>query len=140
MYKLMVRIMSKKSASDSLSRRVELINKKVREINERRRGMRITRIEDDLDRQELKSYARLLGVEQGSVSLEPVTEEKYSPRNRIFYATLALEALVEVLFLYMALAYMLAPSPTTVDYLLGAVLIGMFIYLGYLMFRAVSNK
>jgi hypothetical protein len=132
--------MSKKSASDSLSSKMELINKKVREINERRRGVRLTRIEDELDRQELKSYARLMGVEQGSVSLEPVVEEKYAPRNNLFYATLALEALIEILLLYIALSYLLAPGPTTVDYLIAVALIGMFMYLGYIMFRSVSNR
>jgi hypothetical protein len=117
---------------------MELINKKMREINERRRGVRLTRIEDELDRQELKSYARLMGVEQGSVSLEPV-EEKYSPRNNLFYAILALEALIELLLLYIALSYLLAPAPTAVDYLIAAALVGMCIYLGYIMFKSVSN-
>jgi hypothetical protein len=140
MYKHKVRFMSKKSASDSLSSKMELINRKVREINERRRGVRLTRIEDELDRQELKSYARLMGVEQGSVSLEPVVEEKYSPRNNLFYATLALEALIELLLLYMAFSYLLAPGPTTVDYLIAAALIGMFVYLGYIIFKSVSNR
>ncbi len=130
--------MSKKSASDSLSRRMELINKKVREINERRRGMKITRIEDELDRQELKSYARLMGIEQGSVSLEPAAEENSSPRNHIFYLTLGLEALIELLFVYMAFSYLLAPCPSTVDYVLGAVLIGMFIYLGHVMYKSLQ--
>jgi hypothetical protein len=139
MYKHKVRFMSKKSASDSLSSKMELINKKMREINERRRGVRLTRIEDELDRQELKSYARLMGVEQGSVSLEPV-EEKYSPRNNLFYATLALEALIEILLLYMAFSYLLASSPATADYLIAAALIGMFMYLGYIMFRSVGKK
>ncbi len=132
--------MSRKSASDSLSRKMELINKKVREINERRRGMKITKIEDELDRQELKSYARLMGVEQGSVSLEPATEENYTPRNNIFYATLALEALVELLLLYTSFSYLLKPGPTTMDYIMAATLAGMFIYLGYLMFRSLGNK
>lgn len=132
--------MSKKSASDSLSRQMELINKKVREINERRRGMRITRIEDELDRQELKSYARLMGVEQGSVSFEPVEEETYAPRNNLFYATLALEALIELLLLFITFSYLLAPSLTTVDYIIAAALMGMFVYLAYIMFKSVSNR
>ena len=131
--------MSKKSASDSLTRRMELINKKVREINERRRGVKLTRIEDELDRQELKSYARLMGMEQGSVSLEPA-EDTVAPKNNLFYAILALEALVELLLLYMAFSYLLTPGPTTVDYLLGAALVGMFVYLGYLMYRSVSGR
>jgi hypothetical protein len=139
-YKHKVRFMNKKSASDSLSRKMDLINKKVREINERRRGVRLTRIEDELDRQELKSYARLMGVEHGNVSLESVVEETYAPRNGLFYATLALEALTEVLLLYMALSYLLAPSLTTVDYLISAALIGIFMYIGYTMYRSMRNK
>ncbi len=131
--------MSKKSASDSLSNKIELINKKVREINERRRGVRLTKIEDDLDRQELKSYARLMGVEQGSVSFESA-EEASVPRNNIFYAIIAIEALIEILLLFMAFSYLLAPGPTVTDYLIAATLIGMFTYIGYLMFKAVSKK
>ncbi len=132
--------MSKKSASDSLTRKMELINKKVREINERRRGVRLTRIEDELDRQELKSYARLMGMDQGDVSLESAAEDSHAPRNSLFYAILALEALVELLLIYMAFSYLLTPGPTTVDYLLGAALAGMFLYLGYLMFRSVRSR
>lgn len=136
----MDRNMTKKSASDSLSRRMELINKKVREINERRLGIKITRIEDELDRQELKSYARLMGIEQGSVSLEPAAEENRPARNNIFYATLGVEALIEVVLAYIAVSYLLSPSPGTVEYLLATLLIGMFVYMGYLMYKSVYSK
>jgi hypothetical protein len=132
--------MSKKSASESLSRKMELINKKVREINERRRGLRVTRIEDELDRQELKSYARLMGVEHGSISLESAGEDVYAPRNNLFYATLAIEALIELVLVYITFSYLMAPSPTTVDYIVAAVLMGMFGYLAYMMFKSVRNK
>jgi hypothetical protein len=132
--------MSKKSASDSLTSKMELINKKVREINDRRKGMRITRIEDDLDRQELKSYIRLMGVEQGNISLESAEEEVRAPRNYIFYATLGAEALIEVALLYIASTYLLSAAPTTVDYILGAVLLGMFAYLAYMMFRHIRTN
>ncbi len=36
--------------------KVELINKKIDEINQRRNGLRTVKIEDDLDRQELDDY------------------------------------------------------------------------------------
>jgi hypothetical protein len=114
---------------------MELINKKVREINDRRKGMKITRIEDDLDRQELKSYVRLMGVEQGSISLESAEEEVRTPRDNIFYATFAGEALIELVLLYIAASYLLAPAATTVDYILGTVVLGMFVYLAYTMFK-----
>ena len=132
--------MSMKSAGDSLTHKMELINKKVREINDRRKGMKVTRIEDELDRQELKSYIRLMGVEQGSISLESAEEEARAPRNNIFYATLAVEALIEVALLFIASTYLLMPSPTTVDYIIAAVLLGMFGYMAYVMFRYVRSK
>lgn len=132
--------MSKKSAGDSLSSKMELINKKVREINDRRRGMKVTRIEDELDRQELKSYARLMGVEHSDISLESAAEETRTPRNNIFYAILGTEALVEVALLYFAATYLLASNATTTDYALGVVLLGMFGYLAYLMYRHVQGK
>ena len=131
--------MSKKSASDSLTSKMELVNKKVREINDRRKGMKVTRIEDELDRQELKNYIRLMGVEQGRISLESAEEEARAPRNNIFYATVAVEALVELALVFIASTYLLAPAPTTIDYIIAAVCLGMFGYLAYIMFKYVRS-
>jgi hypothetical protein len=131
--------MSKKPTSDSLSRKMELINKKVREINERRRGMRVTRIEDELDRQELSNYVRLMGLEQEDISLEPAGEEALVPGGNIFYLTLAVEALIEVVLLYISFSYILAPRPTSLDYLIAAVLMGMFCYLGYIIYTSLRK-
>ncbi|WP_174590674.1 hypothetical protein [Methanocella conradii] len=132
--------MSKKPTSDSLSRKMELINKKVREINERRRGMRVTRIEDELDRQELRNYVRLMGLEQEDISLEPASEEVFAPRGSVFYLTLAVEALIELVLLYISFSYLLAPGPTSLDYLIVAVLLGMFCYLGYVMYASLRGR
>lgn len=135
-----VTFMSKKSAGESLTRKMELINKKVREINERRRGMKITRIEDELDRQELSSYMRLMGVEQGSISLESADSEAYAARDNIFYATLAIEGLIEIVLVYITISYLLMPDPGTVGYVMATVLMGMFTYLAYIMFKSVQGK
>jgi hypothetical protein len=134
--------MSKKTASDPLSRNMELINKKVKEINERRRGLKVTRIEDELDRQELKTYVRLMGVEQGSISLESAEEENRTrtPRNNIFYATIAVEALIELALIYITFSYLTAPAPGMNDYILAAVVMGMFTYIAYLMFKSLRVK
>ncbi len=131
--------MSKKPASDSLSRKMELINKKVREINERRRGVRVTRIEDELDRQELRNYVRLMGLEQEDISLEPASEETLAPRGNIFYLTIAVEALIEAVLLYISFSYLLAPGPTSLDYLIAAILMGMFCYLGYTIYTSLRK-
>lgn len=45
-----------------MTQKVELINKKIDEINQRRLGLRTTRIEDDLDRQELDEYIKSLNL------------------------------------------------------------------------------
>lgn len=130
--------MSKKNVTEALSKKIELINIKVREINERRRGLKVTRIEDDLDRQELNNYARFLGVEQGSVSLESA-ETEVAPRNNIFYATLIIEAIIELLLVYFTASILLASSPSTTDYIMAAVLMGMFAYLGYTIAKSVHK-
>jgi len=132
--------MDKKSAVESLSKKMELINKKVREINERRRGMKITYVEDDLDRQELKNYVRLLGVEQGDIRLESAESEAYVQKDWIYYSTLAAEGLIELVLVIIAISYVLMPGATTVDYVMAAVLMGMFGYLAYVMFKYVNGK
>ena len=132
--------MSKKSASESISQKMELVNKKVREINERRRGMKITHVEDELDRQELKSYVRLLGVEQGDIKLESAESEMYVQKDAIFYATFAAEGLIELVLLFIAVSYLLTPAATTLDYAIAAVLMGMFGYLAYVMYKYAHGK
>ncbi len=132
--------MSKKSASDSLTSKMELINKKVREITDRRKGVKVTRIEDELDRQELNNYMRLMGVEQGSISLESAEQEAQAPRNYIFYATVAVEALIELALVVIAASYLLTPSPTALDYLIAVTLLGMFAYMAYIMYRYVKSN
>jgi hypothetical protein len=132
--------MIKKSAVESLSKKMELINKKVREINERRRGMKITYIEDDLDRQELNNYVRLLGVEQGDIKLESAESETYVEKDSVYYATLAAEGVTEIVLVIIAISYLLTPAATTMDYGIAALLMGMFGYLAYVMYRYKSGK
>ncbi len=126
--------MSEKTGMDSTSRKIELINKKVCEINERRRGMKITALEDELDRQELRNYIRILGVEPGSVKLESLTAEM-TPRDRVFYATLAVEILIELSVVYFTAATLLKPGLTTLDWATVAMLMVIFGVLGYRIYR-----
>lgn len=131
--------MSKKTVTETLSKQIELINIKVREINDRRRGMKITRIEDELDRQELNNYARFLGVEQGSVSLESAQIETV-PRNNIFYATLIVEGLIELSLVYFTFSILSASTLDTTAYIMAATLMGMFAYIAYIMTKALRSK
>ena len=131
--------MSKKTVTETLSRQIELINVKVKEINDRRRGMKITRIEDELDRQELDNYARFLGVKQGSVSLESAQTEVV-PRNNIFYATMIVLGLIELSTIYFTFSILSAPNLDMTAYAMAAMLMGMFAYIAYTMTKALRSK
>ena len=131
--------MSKKTVTETLSRQIELINVKVKEINDRRRGMKITRIEDELDRQELDNYARFLGVKQGSVSLESAQTEVV-PRNNIFYATMIVVGLIELSTIYFTFSILSASNLDMTAYAMAAMLMGMFAYIAYTMTKALRSK
>lgn len=131
--------MNRKTAMDSSARKMELINRKVREINERRRGMKLTSLEDELDRQELHRYMRLLGVEPGNVRLESMDNEATS-RNKIFYATIFFEVLVEISVLYYIASLMLMPGASTTEWIMSGLLGVVFFWLAYRIVRDVRRK
>ena len=131
--------MNGKTGTDSHARKIELINKKVTEINERRRGMRITALEDELDRQELSNYILILGVEPGSIKLESLCDE-LPPRDRVFYATLFVEMLIEICVIYFIAATMLKPALTTVDWATCAMLLAIMGILGYRIYKDTRVK
>ncbi len=131
--------MSKKTVTETLTKPIELINIKVKEINDRRRGMKITRIEDELDRQELDNYARFLGVKQGTVSLESAQTEVV-PRNNIFYATMIVEGLIELSLVYFTFSILSATTLDNTAYIMAAVLMAMFAYIAYTMTKALRSK
>ena len=120
--------------TDTGTRKIELINKKVGEINERRRGMKITSIEDELDRQELRNYIRILGVEPGTVRLESRHDEAL-PRDRVFHATLFVEALIMLAVIYFTVATLLKPDLTSMDWATIGMQLAIFGLLGYRIYR-----
>lgn len=131
--------MNRKTGNDSTSRKLELINRKVREINERRRGMKLTPMEDDLDNQELRNYMRFLGIEPGTVMLESLETEP-TPRNKIFYAILVVEALIEISVLYYIASLLLTPGASTTEWAMSGMLGVVFIYLAFRMYRDLRRK
>ena len=131
--------MGEKTRVDSSSIKLELINKKVKEINERRRGMKITAIEDELDRQELRNYIRIMGVEPGNVKLESI-EDEMAPRDQIFYATLIVEGLIELSILFYVASILLKPELLTADWASIALLAAIFGYLGYRIYKDTRVK
>jgi hypothetical protein len=131
--------MSGKTGTDKNARKIELIDKKVAEINERRRGMKVTSVEDELDRQELRNYMRVLDVEPGNIKLESLIEAAL-PRDRIFYATLIVEVLIEIAVFYFLVATLLKPEITTMDFASCALLLAIFGLVGYRIYRDVRTE
>lgn len=133
-YRPLVNFMHRKTGMDTNTRKLELVNRKVREINELRRGMKLTPLEDDLDRQELRNYMRFLGVEPGNIQLESLEEER-APKNKIFYAILAVEALIEISVLYYITSLLFMPGASTTEWMMSGLLGLIFVYIAYRMFR-----
>jgi hypothetical protein len=131
--------MTRKTGMDSEVRKIELINGKVREINERRRAMKITAVEDELDRQELHKYIRILGMEPDTISLESM-EKVTAPRNKIFYATLFTEGLIEVAVLYFLTSLIFTPGASETQWVMCIMLAAIFVYLGYRMFKEYRGR
>jgi hypothetical protein len=132
-------VSNEKTGMDNHARKLELINKKVAEINDRRRGMKITSIEDELDRQELRNYMRILGMDPGNVRLESLSG--VAPvRDRVFYATLFVEMLIEVAVIYFFAATMLTPDITTLDIASCALLLVIFAIMGYRIYKDTRVK
>jgi hypothetical protein len=130
--------MHKKTGTESHNRIYELINKKVKEINDRRRGIKVTSIEDELDRQELNNYMRYLGIEHENISLESASMQGPS-KNNVFYATMAVEALIEILSLYIIASILLMPNASMSDYLIAILMMGVFVAIGLRIFKEIKR-
>jgi len=91
-------------------------------------------LEDELDRQELRNYIRILGVEPGTIRLESVNGEA-TQRDRVFYATLFVEVLIMLAVVYFTAATLMKPVLTNMDLAACAMLIAVFGILGYRIFR-----
>lgn len=130
--------MSQKTRKDIQAVTVELLNKKVSEIKERRRGLKVTSIEDELDKQELKSYMKRLGIEKEAYSFETIEEPVQ--KNWVYYATLGVEVLLELSIIYYTASILLKPVLTMSDYAMALMLMGAFTYLAFRIFKTVRAK
>jgi hypothetical protein len=130
--------MSQKTRKDVQARTVELINKKVSEIKERRRGLKVTSIEDELDNQELKSYMKRLGIEKEAYSFE--TTEEPVQKNWVYKATLGVEILLELSIIYYTASILLKPNIGMSEYAMALMLMGAFTYLAFRIVKTLRAK
>jgi hypothetical protein len=97
--------------------KIELINKKIEEINQRRYGLRTTRVEDELDRQELDEYINTLHLTSEQKSLidgfnrgntRPVQNQ-----GVFYYGMMIVSVFVEAYLGYAIAELLLKPGPGT---------------------------
>jgi hypothetical protein len=97
--------------------KIELINKKIEEINQRRYGLRTTKIEDELDRQELDEYIGTLhltseqrnlidGFNKGNV-------RSVQNQNAFYYGMMIISVFIEAYLGYAIIDLLLKPGPET---------------------------
>jgi hypothetical protein len=99
------------------TRKIELINKKIEEINQRRYGLRTTKIEDELDRQELDDYINTLNLtsEQKTLieSFNRNNARTVQNQNTFNYGMMVLSVFIEAYLAYAIVDMLLSPSSNT---------------------------
>ncbi len=79
--------------------KIELINKKIEEINQRRYGLRTTKIEDELDRQELDEYINTLKLTSEQKSLidgfNKSNVRSVQNKNAFYYGMMIISVFIE---------------------------------------------
>ncbi len=100
--------------------KIELINKKIEEINQRRYGLRTTKIEDELDRQELDDYISTLHLTSEQKSLidgfNRNNMRSSQNQNVFYYGMMIISVFIEA-YLGYAIADLLLRPPATPDIL-----------------------
>ncbi len=94
--------------------KVELINKKIDEINQRRNGLRTVKIEDELDRQELDNYVEGLHLTPEQKQLvegyNKTNERSVQGRGGYYHMMMFLSVFVEAYLGYAIIELFLQPS------------------------------
>jgi hypothetical protein len=97
--------------------KIELINKKIEEINQRRYGLRTTKIEDELDRQELDEYINTLNLTSEQRSLidgfNKSNVRSVQNQNAFYYGMMIISVFIEAYLGYAIVDLLLKPVPDT---------------------------
>ena len=94
--------------------KIELINKKIEEINQRRYGLRTTNIEDELDRQELDEYINNLNLTSEQKSLidgfNKSNVRSVQNKNAFYYGMMIISVFIEAYLGYAIIDLLLKPG------------------------------
>jgi hypothetical protein len=114
------------------TRKVDLINKKIDEINLRRMGCRTTKIEDELDQQELDDYIislKLTDEQRKLIEKFNRSNEKHMPgKSTFYYAVVFISVLIQIYLSFVIYEILMKPEINTWETLYLFVLAGIFIF------------
>ncbi len=111
--------------------KIEKINRKIEEINQRRYGLRTTRIEDDLDRQELDDYIGTLNLTSEQKSLiegfNRNNARMVQNQSAFYYGMMIISVFIEAYLGYAIVDLVLQPSLDMFNTLYLYLMIAVFI-------------
>jgi uncharacterized membrane protein len=120
----------------------ELINKKVEEINQRRIGIRSTKVEDDLDRAELSAYIGSLNLtdEQRQImdNINKSYERSTMGKGLIRFVVLAISVAIEAYLGFLIYEQLMMPAMQLFDVLYLVLLVGIFLFNLYQSMRLIG--
>lgn len=120
----------------------ELINKKVEEINQRRMGVRSTKVEDDLDRAELDAYIGSLNLtdEQKQImeSVNKNYERSILGKGVLRFIVIAISVAIEAYLGFLIYQQLMIPAMQLFDVLYLVLLVAIFLFNLYQSMRLIG--
>ncbi|BAI61092.1 conserved hypothetical protein [Methanocella paludicola SANAE] len=94
--------------------KIEKINRKIEEINQRRNGLHTTKIEDDLDRQELDEYINTLNLTSEQKSMiqgyQNTNARMVKNQSVFYYGMMIISVFTEAYLGYAIISMILTPN------------------------------
>ncbi|MCD1295609.1 hypothetical protein CUJ83_11425 [Methanocella sp. CWC-04] len=114
------------------TKKIDLINRKIEEINQRRIGCRTTKIEDELDREELDEYIKSLRLtEEQKKIIETYNKnnEKYvSQKSLLYFIVIFVSVIVQVYLAFVIYELLLKQSLDIYESIYLFVLVVIFLF------------
>lgn len=113
------------------SHKLDMINHKIDEINQRRMGIHMTKIEDDLDKQELDDYIQSLHLTADQKKIidgfSQHNDHYVQGQSSMYFVMMFISMLVEVYLGFMIYDMLFKPTLDTLNTLILYVLIAVFL-------------
>jgi hypothetical protein len=119
--------------------KIEMINKKIDEINQRRYGLRTTKIEDELDRQELDEYIGTLNLTGDQKKLiegfSRNNERTLHNQSAFYYGMMIISVFIEAYLGYAIMDLLLQPGLDIFNTVYLYLMIAVFIFNGFYVLK-----